>query len=276
MVPTTESYRQGLTRREAFFLSTLAREGRAIFSMSDARQILGAKTRQTLSLLSKKKWVLRLRRGLYVIVPIDAGVRGSESFIVHDFVIASHLASPYYVGFWSALNHHGLTDQIPRTVFVATTRPRKPLKILTSTFRFVQLAPKKFIGIETASFEDAAVRISSKEKTLVDCLDHPELAGGIEEVARAVYFNHRELDWAKVRQDLHGDLAAESAVPREVHFAHSAPAERSENLAIAEDVAGSQHSPEMIRARSPSSARRRVSETGSCQIDRGHASIYEP
>jgi predicted transcriptional regulator of viral defense system len=200
MVPTTGSYRQGLTPREAFFLSTLAREGRAIFSMSDARQILGAKTRQTLSLLSKKKWVLRLRRGLYVIVPIDAGVRGSESFIVHDFVIASHLASPYYVGFWSALNHHGLTDQIPRTVFVATTRPRKPLKILTSTFRFVQLAPKKFIGIETASLEDAEVRISSKEKTLVDCLDHPELAGGIEEVARAVYFNHRELDWAKVRK----------------------------------------------------------------------------
>jgi len=199
MIPTTESYRQGLTSREAFVLSTLAREGKAIFSIGDARQILGARTRPTLSLLSKKKWVLRLRRGLYVIVPIDAGVRGSESFIVHDFVIASHLASPYYVGFWSALNHHGLTDQIPRTVFVATTRPRKPLKILTSTFRFVQLAPKKFIGIETASFEGAEVRISSKEKTLVDCLDHPELAGGIEEVARAVYFNHRELDWAKVR-----------------------------------------------------------------------------
>jgi len=167
--------------------------------MSDARQIFGAKTRRTLSLLSKKKWVLRLRRGLYVIVPIDAGVRGSESFIVHDFVIAAHLASPYYVGFWSALNHHGLTDQIPRTVFVATTRPRRPLKILTSTFRFVQLAPRKFIGIEAANFDGTEVRISSKEKTLVDCLDHPELAGGIDEVARAVYFNHRELDWAKVR-----------------------------------------------------------------------------
>jgi len=199
MVPTTESYRQGLTPREAFFLSTLARAGNAIFSMSDARQILGARTRQTLSLLSQKKWVLRLKRGLYVIVPIDAGVRGSESFIIHDFVIASHLASPYYIGFWSALNHHGLTDQIPRTVFVATTRPRKPLKSLSSTFRFVQLAPKRFIGIETAKFDGAEVRISSKEKTLVDCLDHPELAGGIEEVARAVYFNHRGLDWGKVR-----------------------------------------------------------------------------
>jgi len=181
-------------------LSSLAREGKAIFSMGDARQILGAKAKQALSLLSKKKWVLRLRRGLYVIVPIDAGVRGSESFIVHDFVMASHLASPYYVGFWSALNHHGLTDQIPRTVFVATTRPRKPLKVLTSTFRFVQLAPARFIGIETAKFDGAEVLISSKEKTLVDCLDHPELAGGVEEVAKAIYFNHRELDWAKVKR----------------------------------------------------------------------------
>lgn len=32
------------------------------------------------------------------LIPIDAGVRGSESFIVHDFVVASHLASPYIVG----------------------------------------------------------------------------------------------------------------------------------------------------------------------------------
>jgi predicted transcriptional regulator of viral defense system len=200
MVPKTESYRKGLTPAEAFFLSTLARAGKAIFSMSDARQVLAAKTRRTLSLLSKKKWILRLRRGLYVIVPIDAGVRGSESFIVHDFVIAAHLASPYYVGFWSALNHHGLTDQIPRTVFVATTKPRKPLKILTSIFRFVQLAPRKFIGIETASFDGAEVRLSSKEKTLVDCLDHPELSGGIEEVARAIFFNHGSLDWSEVRK----------------------------------------------------------------------------
>jgi predicted transcriptional regulator of viral defense system len=97
MAPTTESYRKGLTSGESFLLSSLAREGKAVFSMVDARQILGAKTKQALSRLSKKKWVLRLRRGLYVIVR-----------------------------FWSALNHHGLTDQIPRTVFVATTRPRKP------------------------------------------------------------------------------------------------------------------------------------------------------
>ena len=74
------------------------------------------------------------------------------------------------------------------------------------------------------------------------------------------------------RQDLHGDLAAEPAVPREIHLAHPAPAERGENLAIAEYVAGSQHSRGMIRVWSPSTARRRISETGSCQIDRGYAS----
>ena len=58
-------------------------------------------------------------------------------------------------------------------------------------------------------------------------------------------------------QDLHGDLAAEPAVPREVHLAHPAPAERAENLAIAEDVAGSQHSDRIMPNRS-----------GPCQLNR--------
>ena len=69
-------------------------------------------------------------------------------------------------------------------------------------------------------------------------------------------------------QDLHGDLAAEPAVPREVDLAHAAPAERRENLAIAEDVAGSQHSSWNRSARGRLRRHgRRVSETGSCQID---------
>ena len=75
-------------------------------------------------------------------------------------------------------------------------------------------------------------------------------------------------------QDLHGDLAAEAAVPREVHLAHPAPAERRENLAIAEYIAVGQHSlrdrrPALVGFVDTDHPRR---GTGSCQIDWRRAS----
>ncbi len=44
------------------------------------------------------------------------------------------------------------------------------------------------------------MKISDPEKTIVDCLDHLEHAGGIDEVAKSIYFSHEELDFKKIRK----------------------------------------------------------------------------
>jgi predicted transcriptional regulator of viral defense system len=180
-------------------LSELARENKLIFTVREAKKILREGPYLTLHSLSKKKWILPLKGGLYAIVPLDIGVKGSEDFIVHDFVIASHLAKPYYISFWSALNYHGLSDQIPKSVFIATKKAKKALVILNTEFVFVQLKNSSFIGIEKIEVENKKINISNVNKTITDCLDHPEHSGGIEEVARAIYFNHEELDLSKVK-----------------------------------------------------------------------------
>lgn len=199
MKETAEEYRKGLSKKESLLLSELARQNKAVFTAREAKAVLRESPYLTLHQLKKKKWLLQLKRGLYAIVPLDIGVKGAESFIVHDFVIASYLAKPYYIGFWSALNYHGLSDQLPSTVFIVATKPRPDLKILTSKFVFVQLSKAKFVGIEKAAIEGREVNISDKNKTMVDCLDHPEHAGGIDEVARAIYFNHEELSFARIK-----------------------------------------------------------------------------
>jgi len=195
----TEKYRSSLTKRESFLLSTLARENRNIFRIKEAEQILKKNTKKVLFYLIQKKWVLPLKRGLYAIVPLDIGVRGAEDFIVHDFVIASHLTRPYYIAFWYALNYHGLSDQIPNTIFIATTKALKSLEILNSKFAFVTLNKNKFIGVEKIEIDGQDIAISNINKTVADCLDHPEHAGGTEEVARAIYFNNKELNFNKIK-----------------------------------------------------------------------------
>src|SRR4030043_1671110 len=131
-----KDYKKGLTSRESFLISTLARQDKKIFNIEAARSVIEKDTKKIMSSLIRKKWVLPLKRGLYALVPLDVGVKGADSFILHNFVIASHLVEPYYIAYWSALNHHGLSEQIPRTTFIATTKPKMPLTILNSDYYF--------------------------------------------------------------------------------------------------------------------------------------------
>jgi predicted transcriptional regulator of viral defense system len=200
MKDSTDEYRKGLSSRESFLLSSLARKDKNIFTTQEATEVLGSDAAGVMYSLIKKKWVLSLKKGLYAVVPLEAGVKGAESFIVHNFVVASYLAEPYCIGFWSALNHHGLSDQIPVDTFIQTISPRKPIRFLNSTFIFVQLRPDKLFAINEVVMEGREINITNPEKTVADCLDHPEHCGGLEEIARSIFFNHEELDFKKIRK----------------------------------------------------------------------------
>lgn len=200
MKENTNKYRKGLSKKESLLLSELARENKPIFTVKEAKKILKEEPYLTLYSLKEKKWILALKSGLYAIVPLDIGIKGSEDFIVHDFVIASHLVKPYFIGFWSALNYHGLSDQIPKSVFIATKKAKKPLSILSTEFVFIKLTENRFMGIEKIEMEGQKINMSNINKTIADCLDHPEHSGGVEEVARAIYFSHKELDLNKIKE----------------------------------------------------------------------------
>lgn len=71
---------------------------------------------------------------------------------------------PYYIGYWSALNYHGLTDQTPLAVYIASTKPRNSRRILNAEFRFVKILARKMLGTEDAEIEKRKdwVRLASQ------------------------------------------------------------------------------------------------------------------
>ena len=177
---------------EARLLLTLASQDKQVFTTADAQAAAGGsrhRVNKMLARLSDKRWVLRLRRGLYLILPFEAGVEGAYS--VHPFRIVPHLATPYALAYWTALHHYGYTEQIPGTIFVATTAGRAAatlvIKELGLTYRFVTLAPFKFFGQHRLWIEGQEIVITDRAKTVVDCLDHPEHCGGIVEAAKGLY-----------------------------------------------------------------------------------------
>lgn len=194
--------RNPLGRMEARFL---ARVGiRPTFGIADARRILGHKesdpTRQFLERLQTKGWIRRIRRGRFAVIPLSSGE--SRTPQLHEFIIAMELVSPAAVAYWSALNHHGMTEQLPRTVFVVTNHPvrRHPGEVLGMSYKIVSLRPGKFFGIVKDWINEMPFMVTDREKTIIDGLDLPQYAGGIGEIAKALSTAWTQLDESKLRK----------------------------------------------------------------------------
>jgi len=188
-----------LGQKEAKLLINLRAQGKLVFSFKEAQRILGDSPKrvgQLIYALVKKHWLERLEKGKYLILPFEAGEE--RAYTTHEFVIAANLTSPYYIGFRSALNFYGLTEQVSKTVYVATLRQKKELKVGGAVFRFVKVPEKKYFGVTQVTLQEEKVNISDLEKTIIDCLDHPEYAGGLTEVAKAIWFGREDLDLSKL------------------------------------------------------------------------------
>jgi predicted transcriptional regulator of viral defense system len=184
---SVETIKQGLSRREALALTRLASQNQTIITINDIQDAIDVPyddAKKIANNLVHKQWLDRLKSGTYLIVPLAAGETGE--YTEHEFVIASHLADPMYISYWTALNFHGLTEQVPMTVVAATTEQVPDREIHGVTYGFVTLTAAKFFGYDSVVVDAQQVNVASVEKTLVDCADHPEHCGGIGELAKGV------------------------------------------------------------------------------------------
>lgn len=186
-----------LTKKESLALSDLAGKNKNIFTLKDLKKY--DKTAKKIShSLMKKNWIFQIKRGLFALVPLEVGVKGAGAYAVPNLLIPQYLIKKYYLSYGTALNYHGFSDQLLREVFVAGNKAKKPVQLMDSRITFIHLHNKKIFGIEKIMIEGKEVKIADKEKTIIDCLEKPQYCGGIEEVARAIYFNFEELNLSEL------------------------------------------------------------------------------
>jgi len=191
----------------------LAGEGDRIFTTARARELAPAAglsegyLRQALHHLARSGWVIRLRKGLYALSSAVPGVTPA-----HEFEIAMALVEPAAISHWSALHYHGLTEQIPRTVFVLTTteasvprargaeagKDRQGYPVAGTTYRFVQVKPGRYFGTEKTWISEARVTITDPERTLLDGLSMPQYCGDLAEVFHAFKVRGSDLDLPRI------------------------------------------------------------------------------
>jgi predicted transcriptional regulator of viral defense system len=172
----------------------LARNGDT-FTFEDALQITGlsrASLKKLLYRLERGGWIERVQKGKYMIIPLGSG---KGRFTLHEFVIGSLLADPYCISYWSALHFHGMTEQLPGTVYVQTTQKKKDQQptVFGVDYQIVRVMTEKMFGIRKVRIEETSVNITDKEKTVADCLDKPQYCGGVVEVAKALRYTDLDL-----------------------------------------------------------------------------------
>jgi predicted transcriptional regulator of viral defense system len=190
------------------------------FSLALARQMLGHTkddpTPQFLERLQSKGWIRRIRRERFAVIPLSSGEGRSPQ--LHEFVVAMELVSPAVIAYWSALNHHSMTEQLPRTVFVATDHPvrRQPGDILGVTYKIVSLKPVKLFGVMKDWIDETPFSVTDREKTIIDGLDLPQYVGGVNEITKALTGSWKLLDEKKLRK--YAAKIGNSAVAKRLGF----------------------------------------------------------
>ena len=131
--------------------------------------------------LKDKALITEVEKGKYLLLGLEPA-----RVLSHPLFIASHLVAPAYISYWSALHFYGFTAQVPLSTFVATTKKKRPVTFRDFRFRFVTIKPQKFFGYRREMIGDLPVMIADEAKAIVDSLDLPHYAGGVEELSKAL------------------------------------------------------------------------------------------
>jgi predicted transcriptional regulator of viral defense system len=175
----------------------LNERGKATFSLRDVEEITGLRGSSARTLIHKAErrgLATRLRSGLYTLVPFELG-RATE-YVGDPYVIAREMCEgrPYFLSHASAMELHRMVTQPQFTIYVSSTMRTPPRSVHGYEYRFVTVKPGDFFGLmQVWVTKQQSVMVSDKERTILDALRQPQYAGGIPEVAKALWMSRAEI-----------------------------------------------------------------------------------
>lgn len=148
------------------------------------------KTRAALLAYHQKQGhILRVRRGLYCVVP-----SGSDPATcpVDAYLLAGKMSDDAVLAYHTALEFYGKAYSVFEELQYLTGWATRPVTFRSYRFRPVRF-PKKLtakgkqlFGVKEMDRDGITVRVTTLERTLVDLLDRPDLGGGWEEIWRSL------------------------------------------------------------------------------------------
>jgi predicted transcriptional regulator of viral defense system len=189
---------RSLSSQESRVVLALSEQGRRELDRAEIVQLLGVTPKAAdhiIHSLRHKGWIERASWGKYLLIPPDQGPEalGDSNLMA----LASRIAEPYYIGFGSAATHYGLTTQHRNVIWLVTPQRLRDRRAGDADVRIVNPAPRKFFGFGPVDVLGYKLMMSDREKTVIDCIDRPDLCGGEGEAAYILATASRRMDWQK-------------------------------------------------------------------------------
>jgi len=135
---------KSLSQKEVEIIAWLEFYQKYFFKIKEIEQFFRDKSQRynTFKSLLKKKRIVKLNKEKYYLIPIKARTGGwaEDPFILADEIFNGR---DYFVGGWTAANFWRLTDQIPFSIEVFTTKRQGEVNILNTKFIFHRTTHEK-------------------------------------------------------------------------------------------------------------------------------------
>lgn len=149
----------------------------------------------TLGRLVRRGWLSRVRRGLYLILPLEAGREGTA--IEDPWVLAQELYSPCYIGGWTAAEFWGLTEQLFRGTFVVTAANIRRAReaFLGAEFHLTRATQERVEEVGKVWRGRERIAVSDRERTIADALANPSWVGGVRHFVEILRTYRESKEW---------------------------------------------------------------------------------
>jgi predicted transcriptional regulator of viral defense system len=190
---------RSLSQTEARVVLSLEEDKLEVVTLDELRIRAGVSpgfARKLAHELVKKGWLQRLRRGTYLLNPTQHGPDAVPD--TDPFRIGTRLVEPYYLGFATAAELQGLLPQASSVYYVVTTQRAGPTGDASIRFKYVRVTPGRFFGTREMVRRGVRLSISDLERTVIDCLNRPDFAGGMAGVSHIIALSKPNLNWSRL------------------------------------------------------------------------------
>lgn len=128
---------------------------------------------------AKKKKIIKGisgRRALYFIVDFGQNYETAQPDI---YKLAAHIAPGAVICYSSALMVYGKSHSLLNTIYISTDRKFRDLYYYNTYYKYVKI-PFRNKSIQEIPYKGTIIKVTSLERTLIDCLRKLQYSGGIE------------------------------------------------------------------------------------------------
>lgn len=189
-----KTYTTTLSSKELEIIEKLIAKHGNIVDLSMIYKILDNKSNQeiknTVSDLVKKGWLIRIKRGVFVIS--DIASRGTIG--LSQLTISQIIDNDSYVSFEAALQHYGLFDQYLRIITSIGKKKTYTAKFSDWTFKYIKTKKDLFNNYKEFNMDGRLVKIATKEKIILDFLTYRRTIANIDSIIEKLKNYKNEFD----------------------------------------------------------------------------------